>query len=200
MSSLATGAGSSGSSPRPATPGPSGSTSVRRQSPRYGERVMMALLAGAGGLSVLVTIGIVVALLFPAIEFFREISVWDFLTGTRWAPTFADPSYGVAPADHRNPVDDGHRPARGGAGRPRGRHLPGGVRRSRDPQGVQAGPGGAGRDPFRGLRLLRPRVRGTCPAQRPAARRGRHLQRAGRRPGAGCHDHPHHRVPVRGLA
>jgi phosphate transport system permease protein len=57
----------------------------------------MALLAGAGGLSVLVTIGIVIALLFPALDFFREISVWDFLTGTRWAPTFADPSFGVLP-------------------------------------------------------------------------------------------------------
>ena len=57
----------------------------------------MALLAGAGGLSVLITVGIVVALLFPAIDFFREISLWDFLTGTRWAPTFADPSFGVLP-------------------------------------------------------------------------------------------------------
>jgi phosphate transport system permease protein len=57
----------------------------------------MALLAGAGALSVVITIGIVVALLFPAIDFFREISVWDFLTGTRWAPTFADPSFGVLP-------------------------------------------------------------------------------------------------------
>ena len=57
----------------------------------------MALLAGAGGLSVVITIGIVVALLLPAIDFFREISVWDFLTGSRWAPTFADPSFGVLP-------------------------------------------------------------------------------------------------------
>ena len=58
---------------------------------------MMVLLAGAGALSVVVTVGIVVALLVPALEFFREISVWDFLTGTRWAPTFADPSFGVVP-------------------------------------------------------------------------------------------------------
>jgi phosphate ABC transporter permease protein PstC len=57
----------------------------------------MALLAMAGGLSVLITVGIVLSLLFPAIDFFREISMWDFLTGTRWAPTFADASYGVLP-------------------------------------------------------------------------------------------------------
>ena len=58
---------------------------------------MMVFLGGAGALSVVVTVGIVVALLLPALEFFREISVWDFLTGTRWAPTFADPSFGVLP-------------------------------------------------------------------------------------------------------
>jgi phosphate transport system permease protein len=57
----------------------------------------MALLGLAGGLSVLITVGIVLSLLFPAIDFFREISIWDFLTGTRWAPTFADASYGVLP-------------------------------------------------------------------------------------------------------
>jgi phosphate transport system permease protein len=57
----------------------------------------MALLLAAGALSVVVTVGIVVALLFPALDFFREIPVWEFLSGTRWAPTFADPSFGVWP-------------------------------------------------------------------------------------------------------
>jgi phosphate transport system permease protein len=54
-------------------------------------------LGGAAGLSVVVTLGIFVALLLPALDFFREISVADFLTGTRWAPTFADASFGVLP-------------------------------------------------------------------------------------------------------
>jgi phosphate transport system permease protein len=57
----------------------------------------MALLTLAAGLSVLITLGIVLALLFPALDFFREVSVVDFLTGTRWAPRFADPSFGVLP-------------------------------------------------------------------------------------------------------
>ncbi|MEJ7741552.1 MAG: phosphate ABC transporter permease subunit PstC [Nocardioidaceae bacterium] len=48
-------------------------------------------------MSVVITIGIVIALLLPALDFFREVSVWDFLSGTRWAPTFADPDYGVLP-------------------------------------------------------------------------------------------------------
>jgi phosphate transport system permease protein len=51
----------------------------------------------SGALSVFITIGIVVALLIPALDFFRQVSLGDFLTGTRWAPTFADRSFGVLP-------------------------------------------------------------------------------------------------------
>jgi phosphate ABC transporter permease protein PstC len=51
----------------------------------------------AAVVSIATTIGIVIALLVPALEFFRDIPVWDFLTGTRWAPRFADPSFGVLP-------------------------------------------------------------------------------------------------------
>jgi phosphate ABC transporter permease protein PstC len=57
----------------------------------------MAFLGIAGALSVFITIGIVVALLVPALDFFRQVSLGDFLTGTRWAPTFADKSFGVLP-------------------------------------------------------------------------------------------------------
>ena len=57
----------------------------------------MAFLFVAGALSVLITVGIVLALLLPALAFFREVNVWDFLTGTRWAPTFADADFGVLP-------------------------------------------------------------------------------------------------------
>ena len=58
----------------------------------------MALLSGAAGLSVLVTIGIVFALAAPAIDFFRQVSIVDFLTGTNWSPRFAgQESYGILP-------------------------------------------------------------------------------------------------------
>ena len=57
----------------------------------------MAFLGLSGALSVFITIGIVVALLVPALDFFRQVSLGDFLTGTRWAPTFADQSFGVLP-------------------------------------------------------------------------------------------------------
>lgn len=57
----------------------------------------MTVLRAAAGLSIVITVGIFVSLLIPSIAFFREINVWDFLTGSRWAPTFADPDFGVFP-------------------------------------------------------------------------------------------------------
>lgn len=57
----------------------------------------MTLLGGSAALSVGVTVAIVVALVRPALDFFREVPVGEFLTGTRWAPTFADADFGVAP-------------------------------------------------------------------------------------------------------
>jgi phosphate transport system permease protein len=47
--------------------------------------------------SVATTIGIVVALLEPAIDFFREISILDYLGGKEWAPLFEPAHFGVQP-------------------------------------------------------------------------------------------------------
>ncbi len=51
----------------------------------------------AAGLSVATTVGIVVALLLPALEFFREVSLATFLTDSKWTPRFKNPQYGVWP-------------------------------------------------------------------------------------------------------
>ncbi len=48
-------------------------------------------------LSVVTTVAIVVSLVSQAFDFFREISLWDFLTGTRWTPILKPRSYGVLP-------------------------------------------------------------------------------------------------------
>lgn len=72
--------------------------SILKQSNRPGERVVFVAIFGAAMVSVVVTIGIVLALLVPAVEFFRQVSMWDFLTGTRWSPRFAgQESYGILP-------------------------------------------------------------------------------------------------------
>lgn len=73
--------------------------SLRRSQPRYGERAIEAVLFLAALISILTTIGIVVAIIGPTIDFFQEpaVSLWDFLTGTEWTVLFADQNFGVLP-------------------------------------------------------------------------------------------------------
>jgi len=70
---------------------------LRAERRRIGEDVVKGVLALCALVSVATTVGIVIALFVPAIEFFREISVVDFLTGTNWSPLFEPASFGVLP-------------------------------------------------------------------------------------------------------
>jgi phosphate transport system permease protein len=60
--------------------------SIATRKARTGERVIVNALFACAVLSVAVTVGIVAVLLVDAVEFFRESSLVDFLTGTVWAP------------------------------------------------------------------------------------------------------------------
>ena len=60
--------------------------SIATRKARTGERVIINALFACAVLSVAVTVGIVAVLLVDAVEFFRESSLVDFLTGTVWAP------------------------------------------------------------------------------------------------------------------
>jgi phosphate transport system permease protein len=64
---------------------------------RPGEAVVKMVLRIAAAITVAVTVGIVLALLIPSLRFFAEVSPIEFLFGTRWAPRFADASFGVLP-------------------------------------------------------------------------------------------------------
>jgi len=64
---------------------------------RLGELIIKLVLGLAALISVVTTVGIVVSLLLPAIEFFAEVSPWEFFTGTNWAPLFEPSSFGVLP-------------------------------------------------------------------------------------------------------
>jgi phosphate transport system permease protein len=59
------------------------------------EQAIKVVLAACAYLSVLTTFGIVLVLVFETIEFFREVSVVEFFTSTRWAASFANPSFGI---------------------------------------------------------------------------------------------------------
>lgn len=65
--------------------------------PRYGELVIQGILALCALVSVVTTVGIVIALIEPSIEFFGEVSIKEFFTGKVWAPLFNPPSFGVIP-------------------------------------------------------------------------------------------------------
>ncbi len=84
-------------SPSLKAPAGTGHRSLRRAKPRYGERVIQGLLLVAALVSVATTVGIVVSLIPPTVDFFERVSVADFLGGTEWTALFSTPEYGVLP-------------------------------------------------------------------------------------------------------
>ena len=80
-----------------AEPAAGGLNPLRQVKPRYGEKVIIAVLAVAAAVSVATTFGIVISVLLPSIEFFREVSITEFLFTTTWTPLFANPEFGVLP-------------------------------------------------------------------------------------------------------
>ncbi|GAA1393088.1 phosphate ABC transporter permease subunit PstC [Catellatospora coxensis] len=71
--------------------------SVRRGRPRLGEKAIEALLVLAAIVSVATTVGIVISLAVPTVEFFGTVSLGEFVTETLWTPLFAEKHYGVLP-------------------------------------------------------------------------------------------------------
>lgn len=72
------------------------SSRLRRRASRHvKERIIEALLLAAAMFSVFVTVGIVYVLVSESIQFFRHVSIIDFLTDTQWTPLFDDAHYGI---------------------------------------------------------------------------------------------------------
>src|SRR5512134_473638 len=59
------------------------------------EKAIEFVLFGAASVSVFVTIGIVYVLVSESVQFFRHVSIWDFLTDTQWTPLFDDAHFGI---------------------------------------------------------------------------------------------------------
>ena len=59
------------------------------------ERVIKFLLTACAYLSIFTTVGIVVVLFEETVRFFLDVSVWEFLTSTRWVPSRGE--FGVLP-------------------------------------------------------------------------------------------------------
>ncbi|MEN9300275.1 MAG: hypothetical protein RLZZ254_56, partial [Actinomycetota bacterium] len=61
------------------------------------ERIVLAVLAVIAASGVLITTGVVVALVGPTIDFFQEVRIGEFLGSTRWYPLYEPPEFGVWP-------------------------------------------------------------------------------------------------------
>jgi phosphate transport system permease protein len=70
---------------------------MSRSLQRTRERVIEILLFLAAVSSVAITVGIVGVLVFESLQFFRHVSIAEFLTDTQWTVLFADPHYGIMP-------------------------------------------------------------------------------------------------------
>lgn len=64
---------------------------------RWFERVIHVTLIGCAVVSIITTVGIVLVLLSQSIPFFREVSLFEFLTGTKWSPLFEPAHFGILP-------------------------------------------------------------------------------------------------------
>ena len=68
----------------------------RRGRHRFEQAIGFALFACAA-ITVLTTLGIVLILLVEGLQFFRDVTPWEFLGGTKWQPLFTNQSFGVLP-------------------------------------------------------------------------------------------------------
>jgi phosphate transport system permease protein len=70
---------------------------TKRKATAYQEGALKFLLVVAATISILTTIGILLSIIFEAVEFFQLRSFWYFLTGTEWSPGVADSKFGAVP-------------------------------------------------------------------------------------------------------
>jgi len=64
---------------------------------RTKERLIETALFMSAIFSIFVTLGIIAVLFFETVEFFREVSIIEFLTDTQWTPLFAEKHFGILP-------------------------------------------------------------------------------------------------------
>ncbi|MFP3940536.1 MAG: phosphate ABC transporter permease subunit PstC [Thermoanaerobaculia bacterium] len=70
---------------------------LARASPRWSEEGVKVALFGCALVSVATTAGILWVLVSESVAFFQQVSIVEFLTGTRWTPLFVPRHLGVLP-------------------------------------------------------------------------------------------------------
>jgi phosphate transport system permease protein len=61
------------------------------------ERVIEGSLKMSAMLTILTTVAILWVLISESMVFFKDVSVWHFLTGTRWTPLYESKQFGILP-------------------------------------------------------------------------------------------------------
>lgn len=70
---------------------------MSKQFRRLKERLIEGALLLSALFSIFITAGIIAVLFFETFEFFKEVSILDFLTDTQWTPLFAEKHFGILP-------------------------------------------------------------------------------------------------------
>ncbi len=77
--------------------GPTAARFQRRRGRHLSERAIGGALFLCAALTVLTTVGIVLILVTEGLQFFRDVTPWEFFGGTKWQPLFTNQSFGVLP-------------------------------------------------------------------------------------------------------
>lgn len=70
---------------------------MSKQIRRLKEKFIEGALLLSALFSIFITAGIIAVLFFETFEFFKEVSILDFLTDTQWTPLFAEKHFGILP-------------------------------------------------------------------------------------------------------
>ena len=77
--------------------GPQPALFQRRHGRQLLERAIGYALFLCAAITVLTTMGIVAILVVEGLQFFRDVSPWEFFTGTKWTPLYTNQAFGVLP-------------------------------------------------------------------------------------------------------
>lgn len=64
---------------------------------KFKEKIIEGILLLCSSITVLTTLGIIVILAIETIQFFKDVSIVEFFTGTEWTPLFANKKFGILP-------------------------------------------------------------------------------------------------------
>ncbi|AFD08210.1 phosphate ABC transporter permease subunit PstC [Solitalea canadensis] len=61
------------------------------------EKIIEGILFFCSSITVLTTLGIIIILTIETFQFFKDVSIVEFFTGTEWTPLFANKKFGILP-------------------------------------------------------------------------------------------------------